>query len=74
MENYSKLLIDNEQMINGKKFTYNIKTKEFKFEITPKNFDLEIFKSFTPKLNDNNDFRARLENEIYKLKEWYYEN
>ena len=67
MENYSKLLIDNEQMINGKKFTYNIKTKEFKFEITPKNFDLEIFKSFTPKLNDNNDFRARLENEIYKL-------
>ena len=67
MENYSKLLIDNEQNINCKKFTYNVKNKEIKFEITPKNFDLEVLKNFSPKLSSGSDFKARLENEIYKI-------
>ena len=67
MENYSKLLIDSEKMINGKKFTYNLKTGEFVFEVTPKNLEMEVFKNLKPKANDNDDFKSRLENEIYKL-------
>lgn len=67
MENYSKLLFDGEKMINGKKFTYDLMTREFVFETLMKNFDVEIFKNFKPRLNDNDDFKSRLENEIYKL-------
>ena len=67
MENYSKLLFDGEKMINGKKFTYDLMTGEFVFETLMKNFDVEIFKNFKPRLNDNDDFKSRLENEIYKL-------
>ena len=67
MENYSKLIIDEEKNINGKKFTYNIKKKEFKFETPLKNFDIDILKCFEPKPNNDNDFKSRLENEIYKL-------
>ena len=32
-----------------------------------KNFDLDILKSFKPRVNDNEDFKSRLENEINKL-------
>ena len=67
MENYSKLIIDGESMIKGKKFTYDIKSKTFNFESPLKNFDLDVLKSFSPKLNNENDFISRLENEIYKL-------
>ena len=67
MENYSKLIIDGEKIINGKKFIYNIKTKEFSFENVLKNFDMEILRNFEPKLNNDSDFKSRLENEIYKL-------
>ena len=67
MENYSKLIIDGESMIKGKKFTYDIKSKTFNFESPLKKFDLDVLKSFSPKLNNENDFISRLENEIYKL-------
>ena len=67
MENYSKLLIDSEKMINGKKFTYNLNTGEFCFETLLKNFDMEIFRNFKPRSNEDDDFKSRLENEIYKL-------
>ena len=67
MENYSKLLIDSDKMINGKKFTYDIKSGEFVFETALKNFDMEVFKNFKPRLNEHDEFKARLENEIYKL-------
>ena len=67
MENYSKLIIDGESMIKGKKFTYDIKSKTFNFESPLKNFDSDVLKSFSPKLNNENDFISRLENEIYKL-------
>ena len=67
MDNYSKLLIDNDKMINGKIFTYNLKTGEFKFEVTPKYLEMDVLKNFRPKANDNDDFKSRLENEIYKL-------
>lgn len=67
MENYSKLIIDNEKNINGKKFTYNLNTNEFIFESLLKNFDMQILSGFKPKLTDDNDLKSRLENEIYKL-------
>ena len=67
MENYSKLIIDGDGNIKGKKFTYNIKKKEFNFETPLKNFDVDILKSFEPKINEGNDFKSRLENEVYKL-------
>ena len=67
MENYSKLIIDGQKMINGRRFTYNIKTKEFVFEAPLKNFDEDILNFFEPRLNNDNDFKSRLENEIYKL-------
>ena len=67
MDNYSKLLIDNEKMINGKIFTYNLKTGEFYFEVAPKYLEMDVLKNFKPKANDNDDFKSRLENEIYKL-------
>ena len=67
MENYSKLLIDNDKMINGKKFTYNLKSGEFVFEVTPKYLEMDIFKNFKPKQNEQSDFKSRLENEIYRL-------
>ena len=56
MENYSKLIIDGESMIKGKKFTYDIKAKTFNFESVLKNFDMDVLKSFSPKLNNENDF------------------
>ena len=67
LENYSKLIIDNEKNINGKRFTYNLNTNEFIFEALLKNFDMQILSGFKPKLNDDNDLKSRLENEIYKL-------
>lgn len=67
MENYSKLIIDGEKMINGRKFTYDIISNTFLFDSPLKNFDMEVLNSFTPKLNNDNDFKSRLENEIYKL-------
>ena len=54
-------------MINGKKFTYNLNTGEFCFETLLKNFDMEIFRNFKPRSNEDDDFKSRLENEIYKL-------
>ena len=51
MENYSKLLIDNDKMINGKNFTYNLKNGEFVFEVTPKYLEMDIFKNFKPRLS-----------------------
>ena len=68
MENYSKLIIDGQMMGNGRKFVYNIETNKFSFEAPLKNFDEDVLKSFKPKLNNDNDFKSRLENEIYKLK------
>ena len=67
MENYSKLIIDGQMMGNGRKFVYNIETNKFSFEAPLKNFDEDVLKSFKPKLNNDNDFKSRLENEIYKL-------
>lgn len=67
MENYSKLFIDTNKLINGKKFTYNHKENKFIFESPLKNFDEEILKDFIPQLNDDSDFKSRLENEVYKL-------
>ena len=67
MENYSKLLIDNDKMINGKKFTYNLISGEFVFEVTPKYLEMDIFKNFKPRQNEQSDFKSRLENEIYRL-------
>ena len=67
MENYSKLIIDTGKTKDGKSFTYDVVSKEFLFESTMKNFDMQIFSSFTPKINCNNDLKSRLENEIYKL-------
>ena len=67
MENYSKLIIDSEKMINGRKFTYNLSTKEFVFDAPLKNFDMQVLSSFNPRLNNDNDLKSRLENEIYKL-------
>ena len=67
MENYSKLIIDGEKMINGRNFTYDLLTGVFVFESPLKNFDQEVLKSFKPRLNNDNDFKSRLENEIYKL-------
>ena len=67
METYSKLLIDDKKMINGKEFVYDKKTNKFTFTSILKNFDNTIFNSFTPHLNEETDFKSRLENEIYKL-------
>ena len=60
-------MLDTGKLINGKNFVYNIKTNCFKFETPIKNFDESILNSFIPRLNEGNDFRSRLENEIYKL-------
>ncbi len=67
MENYSKLVIDNEKIINGRKFTYSFITNEFVFESLLKNFDVQILSGFKPGLNNDNDLKSRLENEIFKL-------
>ena len=67
MENYSKLIIDGGKLINGKDFTYIVKSKEFHFDEPLKNFDNGVLNNFNPKLNNDNDFKSRLENEIYKL-------
>ena len=67
MENYSKLLIDSGKLINGKNFEYDIKTNKFLFEEPLKNFDVDVLNNFKPQLNNDNDFKSRMENEIYKL-------
>lgn len=67
MENYSKLLIDTNKLINGKNFTYIKGDCKINFNSALKNFDEEILKNFNPKLTDDSDFKSRLENEIYKL-------
>ena len=67
MENYSKLIIDSEKLINGKNFIYDIKNNEFKFEEQLKNFDHAVLKNIEPKLNNDNDFKSGIENEIFKL-------
>lgn len=67
MDNYSKLFIESDKLINGKKFIYNKEDNTFVFESPLKNFDIEILKNFKPQLNEDSDFKSRLENEIYKL-------
>lgn len=67
MENYSKLIIDNSKMINGKNFTYDIIKNQFSFEGQLKNFELEILNSFRPHETMDEDFKSRLENEIFRL-------
>ena len=67
MDTYNKLLIDDKKMINGRSFIYDKQINKFTFESTLKSFDYSILNSFHPHLNDDNDFKSRLENEIYKL-------